>query len=128
MKVLLDSHAFFWWVTDSPKLSRTAWAAIDDDSTEVLISSVVAWEIANKVRSGKWPDAQALVETFFSTMKHYGFEPLPLTLEHAHYAGTFRATHRDPFDRMLAAQSVIEGVSLVTADPVFVTFGTHVLW
>lgn len=128
MKVLLDSHVFFWWTADSPKLSRTAWATIDDDLTEVFISSVVAWEITNKVRSGKWPEARPLAEAFFGTVKHYGFEPLPLTLEHAHYAGTFPAAHRDPFDRMLAAQTVIERVHLITADPAFRSFGTQVLW
>ena len=128
MRVLLDSHAFFWWVTDSPKLSRRAWATIDDDLTEVFISSVVAWEIANKVQSGRWPEAQLLAETFSSTIRHYGFEHLHLTLEHAHHAGTFSATHRDPFDRMLAAQTLIEGLHLVTADTAFHAFGTQVLW
>ena len=128
MRILLDSHTFYWWVTDDSKLSRRAWMAIDDDSAEVCISSVVAWEIANKVRSGKWPEARPLVEAFFSLMTYYGFRPLDVTLEHAHLAGTLHASHRDPFDRMLAAQAHIEGIPLVTLDPAFQAFGTQVLW
>lgn len=128
MKVLLDSHTFFWWTTDSPKLSRTARGLIDEDSTDVLISSVVAWEISSKVRSGKWREAEPLADAFFATIKHYGFLPLSLTLEHAHRAGTFTVAHRDPFDRMLAAQSLIESASLITIDPVFSEFGIEIVW
>lgn len=125
--ILLDSHTFYWWVTDDMHLSRRAHAAIND-SVDVHISAVVAWEIANKVRTGKWPEAKLLVNRFFEILEHYKFGQLPVTLEHAHLAGTLPGTHRDPFDRMLAAQSQIEDMPLVTADPVFKTFGTRVLW
>ena len=63
--ILLDSHAFFWWTTDDARLSRAARGAIEDASSEVYVSAVVAWEITNKVRSGKWPEAQILIERFF---------------------------------------------------------------
>ncbi len=69
-----------------------------------------------------------LAERFFQTVDHYGFQQLALSLEHAHLAGSLPGDHRDPFDRMLAAQSQIENVALVTADPVFRAFGTRVLW
>jgi PIN domain nuclease of toxin-antitoxin system len=128
MRILLDSHTLYWWVVDDPKLSRPAWQLIDDDATEVFVSAVVAWEITNKVRAGRWPEASDLAKTFFDTIKYYGFEPLPLTLEHAHLAGSLPARHRDPFDRMLAAQSEIERMPLVTADPIFSVFGTQVVW
>jgi PIN domain nuclease of toxin-antitoxin system len=127
MTILLDSHTFFWWLTDDPKLSRTAVDHIRDDS-HVHVSAVVAWEIANKVRSGKWHDAKPLVDRFFDLIAAEGFLPLPITLEHAHLAGSLPGVHRDPFDRMLAAQSQLENMPLVTADPAFRAFGTRVLW
>ena len=127
MTILLDSHAFYWWQTDDPRLSRRATELIEDDN-EVYVSAVVAWEITNKVRSGKWPEAQPLADRFFELIARDGFLPLPVTLQHAHLAGLFPGPHRDPFDRMLAAQAQIENVPLVTADPAFQEFGTRVLW
>jgi PIN domain nuclease of toxin-antitoxin system len=94
----------------------------------VHVSAVVAWEIANKVRTGKWQDAKPLLDRFFDIVTEEGFLPLPITLEHAHLAGSLPGAHRDPFDRMLAAQAQIENMPLVTADPVFRAFGTRVLW
>src|SRR5665213_2023575 len=117
MTILLDSHAFFWWVTDDTKLSKRARAAIEDEATAVFISAVVAWEITNKVRAGRWPEARILSDRFFEVVRDEGFSALSLTLEHAHLAGTLPGRHRDPFDRMLAAQAQIENVPLVTADP-----------
>ena len=80
------------------------------------------------MRSGKWPGADELARQFFDVMAYYGFLHLPLTLEHAHLAGLLPGPHRDPFDRMLAAQAQVENLALVTADPVFGMFGTDVLW
>jgi PIN domain nuclease of toxin-antitoxin system len=127
MTILLDSHAFFWWTTDDPRLSRYALKSIEEDS-EVYVSAVTAWEITNKIRTGKWPGAKPLADHFFEVIADYGFTSLPITLEHAHRAGLIPGQHRDPFDRMLAAQAQIENVPLVTADPVFRMFGTRVLW
>jgi PIN domain nuclease of toxin-antitoxin system len=126
MTVLLDSHTFFWWVTDNPRLSRRAHAAIENGA--VHVSAVVAWEISAKVRTGKWPDASLLWERFFDVMERDNFSPLPLTLEHAHWAGSLEWSHRDPFDRMLAAQAQIEKLALVTADPVFRGFAVETIW
>jgi PIN domain nuclease of toxin-antitoxin system len=90
--------------------------------------AVVAWEMATKVRSRKWPDAEPIVSGFFDLLAHYSFRGLPISLEHGRLAGSLPGTHRDPFDRMLAAQAQIEDMPLVTADPVFRAFGTRVLW
>jgi len=125
--ILLDSHAFYWWAVDDPKLSRPAHEAIAQEE-QVYVSAVVPWEITNKVSIGKWSAAGALAQRFFEVMDRYGFIPLPITLAHAHVAGLLPGIHRDPFDRMLAAQSQIENMPLVTADPVFRAFGTNVLW
>jgi PIN domain nuclease of toxin-antitoxin system len=127
MTILLDSHTFFWWITDDEKLSALANQTIQDEE-KVYVSAVVAWEIATKVRSGKWPDAELIVSGFFDLLAHYGFSGLSISLAHAHLAGSLPGAHRDPFDRMLAAQAQIENVPLVTGDPVFRAFGTRVLW
>ncbi len=127
MAILLDSHAFAWWALEDSKLSQQASSAIRDDP-DVLVSAVVAWEISSKVRSGKWPEAKVLSDRFFETVQHYRWKRLPITLEHAHRAGSMPGGHRDPFDRMLAAQAMVEGVKLVTADRAFRHFGVQVIW
>jgi len=128
MKILFDSHSLVWFLDGDERLSGRARAAIEQDDATLYVSAVSAWEIANKVRLGKWPEAASLVETFAQTMDRYALEPLPVTMAHAHLAGSMAGHHRDPFDRMLAAQAQIENVPLVTADPVFRAFGTRVLW
>lgn len=128
MKLALDSHAFFWWVVDHPRLTPAARAAIEDADNEIYVSAVVAWEMATKVRLGKWHDARAIAENFDAAIERSSFLPLAVTLHHARVAGFLPGRHGDPFDRMLAAQSRIEAMPLVTADPVFRAFGTKVIW
>ena len=127
MTILLDSHTFAWWLLDDKRLSAAAFAVIKRDP-DVFISAVVAWEISGKVRIGKWPEVQMLSDRFFETVAHYGCKTLPITLEHAHLAGSLPGHHRDPFDRMLAAQAILEDLPLVTADPAFRGFDVRVLW
>lgn len=128
MKLALDSHAFFWWVVDHPRLTRAARAAIEDPDNEIYVSAVVAWEMATKVRLAKWLEARAVAENFDAAVERSSFLPLAITLQHVRSAGFLPDRHGDPFDRMLAAQSRIEGMPLVTADPVFKAFGTKVIW
>ena len=127
MPLLLDTHAFAWWALADPRLSQSASSAIEDDP-RVYISAVVAWEIAGKVRTGKWPEAEELSRRFIETVMHYGMIPLAVSLKHAHLAGSMIGAHRDPFDRMLAAQAIIEDMPLVTADPAFRHFDMTVMW
>lgn len=94
----------------------------------VYISGVVAWKIANRIRTGKWLEAKLLSERLVDLMAHYDFLPLPITPAHAHLAGSVSGAHRDPFDRMLAAQAIVEGMRLVAVDPAFPDFGVEVLW
>ena len=127
MTILLDSHAFVWWLLDDKRLSPSAFSAIEQDP-EVFLSAVTAWEIAGKVRTGKWPEAEILSERFFDAIAQSQLRPLPISLEHAHLAGSLPSIHRDPFDRMLAAQAIVEDMPLVTADPAFRNFEVQVVW
>ena len=93
------------------------------------MSAISAWEIACKFGAGKWPEAEILARDFIRIMSAHGFEPFPLSLEHARHAGLMRRSpHRDPFDRMRAAQAEIEDTPLVTADPAFRHFNVRTLW
>jgi PIN domain nuclease of toxin-antitoxin system len=127
-KILLDSHTLFWFIDGNSRLSDAARGAIEAIDCTVCVSAVTAWEIASKFRLGKWPRAQALANDLPGIMSTHGFEPLPLSLEHARHAGVLRGPHRDPFDRMLAAQAEIEDIPLVTADPAFRQFKVRILW
>jgi PIN domain nuclease of toxin-antitoxin system len=127
-RLLLDSHALFWFVDGDSRLSVGACEAIQDPANAVYVSAVTAWEIANKFRLGKWPGAQALANDLVGIMSDLSFEPLPLSLAHARHAGVLHNQHRDPFDRMLAAQAEIEDIPLVTADPAFRNFNVRILW
>lgn len=128
MRLLLDTHALLWWQTDDPQLSDAARAAIADSSNDVFVSAASAWEIATKVRLGKLPGLAEAAERFVDLVDADGFRSLSMSPHHALRAGSFALPHRDPFDRMLAAQSELEGLVLVTRDRDFAAFGTATLW
>jgi PIN domain nuclease of toxin-antitoxin system len=128
MRLVLDSHVFFWWTVDHPRLSRAARAAIADPDNEVLVSAAVVWEMATKVRIGKWPEARSLAENFDAATARSGFTPLSISAAHTRLAGFLPGRHGDPFDRVLAAQSQVEEAPLITADPVFKAFRTKTIW
>src|ERR1700691_1103157 len=128
MKILLDSHALFWYIHGDTQLSEPARRAIEAIDAAVFVSAVTVWEIASKFRGGKWPEAQILARDFIGILSAHDFDPLPLSLEHARHAGLLQSPHRDPFDRMLAAQAEIEGMPLVTADPAFRQFNVRTVW
>lgn len=94
----------------------------------ILVSAVVAWELATKARLGKWAEALPIATSIAHVIEENRFTPLTVTIEHARVAGLLAGRHRDPFDRMLAAQSQVERIPLVSADPVFRSFGTEVIW
>jgi len=128
VRVLLDTHAVLWWFVDDPALPRGAEALIDDPSNTVLVSAVSAWEVCTKVRIGKLPTGRALCDDFRSYLERFHFTPLPISVEHGQLAGRLPGLHKDPFDRMLAAQALVESVPLVTNDPAFAGFGVQVVW
>ena len=126
--LLLDTHALLWWFTDDRRLSTTARRAIADDTNDVAVSAASAWEIATKQRLGKLDDLPRAAERFGELTAANGFSHVPVTYLHGLRAGGYACGHRDPFDRMLAAQSDLERRALVTRDPAFEEFGTTTLW
>jgi PIN domain nuclease of toxin-antitoxin system len=128
VKVLLDTHAVLWWFADDPALPTQTEALIDDPSNTILVSAASAWEVCTKVRIGKLPTGQALCDDFGGYLQRFHFTPLSISVEHGRLAGRLSGPHKDPFDRMLAAQALVEDVPLVTNDPAFAGFGVKVVW
>jgi len=116
MKVLLDTHAFLWWVSDDPRVSRRARRIIADSSNQILLSAASAWEIAIKTALGRLMIASDPEEFVPEQMRMNGFEPLPIELRHALHVGVLPPHHSDPFDRMLIAQAAIEECTILSAD------------
>src|SRR5271170_2896041 len=114
MKLLIDTHTLVWSMNETSELTRRAREAIENYDNQVLVSVVTVWEAATKHRLGKFPEAAAFVSDPRAVLNRLGFQSLPLKLEHAHLSGTFPHPHRDPFDRMLAAQAILDGLTLVS--------------
>ena len=116
MRLLLDTHTVVWSILQVGKLSPNAKQAISDTGNTAHVSVASAWEIAIKAGKGKWPEAMPLIGAFVARIDDAGFEMLPITVDHVRAAGFMVSPHRDPFDRLLAAQAQVEGLTLVTAD------------
>ncbi len=125
-RFLLDTHTFIWAAQDSSKLSRTAATLIQDRSHEVFVSAVTAWEIATKSRIGKLDVFVA--GTFETRMQIADYIELPVSIRHGTTAGAFAGTHKDPFDRILAAQALIENLTLLSNDRELDAFGVKRIW
>ncbi len=128
MKVLLDTNVLLWWYAADGMLSPAARDLLSDSSTIGLVSAASAWEICTKVRIGKLSTAAPLCQDYSAALSKNRFQPLAITVEHGRLAGRLPGTHKDPFDRMLAAQALTEGIPLVTNDAAFAEFGVTVLW
>ena len=128
MRLLLDTHALLWWLFDDPHLPENPRQLLADPDNEILVSSASAWEICTKHRIGTLPAAARLVRDLAGWVNRAGFSELPVTIRHAQRAGNWPQRHRDPFDRMLAAQSVLEDLPLVSRDKVLKTFGAQLIW
>jgi len=128
VQVLLDTHAFLWWLAGDPQLSAPAKAAIADEANEIFVSAVSAWEIATKFRLGKLPGAQAVAANIAAIIADQGFAELPITVPHGQLAGSLASPHKDPFDRMLIAQSMLDRMPLISIEPVFDRYGIQRIW
>jgi PIN domain nuclease of toxin-antitoxin system len=128
VRLLLDTHALLWWLTDDPSLSPAARRAIGRPGNLVLVSAASAWEIGTKVRLGRLPGAEGLAQDFAAFLSRERFEELPISLEHGIRAGLLPGPHKDPFDRMLAAQSEAENLPIVSNDRIFDVYNVRRLW
>jgi PIN domain nuclease of toxin-antitoxin system len=122
MRVLLDTHTLLWALAEPHRLSPRAERLIRDASTEVVVSAASAWEIATKHRLGRLPHASPIIARYTTHLAMLRAEELPIRSTHALMAGTFNVIHQDPFDRMLAAQAIVEGLHLITDDLAFGVF------
>ncbi len=125
MRMLLDTHAFLWWLTDNARLSRRARRMIGNDANDLVVSAASAWEIATKVRLGRLPDIGADIA---ASIAGEGFGHIPITVADAERAGRLPGPHRDPFDRMLVAQAMSRGIPIVSIDAVFDRYEVRRLW
>jgi PIN domain nuclease of toxin-antitoxin system len=125
---MLDTHTVLWTALNDPKLSDRARNLVEDVSNEVFVSVICIWEIATKVRIGKMQHPGELLQAPHAALRRMGFRDLPLLLSHARLGGSLKHTHKDPFDRMLAAQALIEDFTLISADRVFDDLAVTRLW
>ena len=128
-RLLLDTHALLCTLLDPAQVPAVTLAHIRDGHTELLVSAASAWEIATKYRLGKLGEAQAVVHGYPDHLARLRAQELPISSHHALTAGLLTWAHRDPFDRMIAAQCMIESIPLATADTTLASFpGIHVVW
>lgn len=128
MRLLLDTHTFLWFVLNDPQLSAPARTLIEDPANDILISPASYWEIAIKVRLGKL-NLFALYDDFM----HRGivgndFEILPIEPRHTSLLTTLPLHHKDPFDRLLLVQALVEAIPIVGVDVAFDPYGVTRLW
>lgn len=128
MKVLLDTHTILWSTLAPEFLSRKVSRIIKDESNTILVSAASAWEIATKVRIGKLPGAENLEREFLERMELAGYTLLPIDAAQALRAGRFTSEHRDPFDRIIAAQALADDIPVLSKDPKLDTFNIRRIW
>ena len=128
MRLLLDTHSFLWFVTNDPQLSRAALALIGDSTNDIIVSPASYWEIAIKV-SQKKLDLFAPFDDFMDRgIVGNDFEILPVEPRHCSRLTALPLHHKDPFDRLLIAQALVEAVPLVSADAAFDAYGITRMW
>ena len=128
MRVLLDTHTLLWATLSPSFLSRQASAIIADELNVIFVSAASAWEIATKVRLGKLPGAEALERDFLEVMDLAGYTLLSIDVQSALRAGRLTAQHRDPFDRMIAAQALASDIPILSTDSRLDAFGIRRIW
>lgn len=128
MRVLLDTSTLLWALLEPKRLSRSARTLLEDIDTEICTSSVSAYEIARKHQLGKLDSASAVVKGYGNHLRELGAHEIELTGIHAITAARLPTEHRDPFDRLLAAQSLIEDIPIVTSDPAIGALGAMTVW
>lgn len=128
MRLLLDTHAFLWFVLNDAQLSVPARTAISDPANDVLVSPATYWEIAIKVSTGKYTLASPYQDFIQHNLDANDFEILPIDVRHTARVAAMPFHHKDPFDRLLIAQALAEDISLVSNEALFDAYGVRRLW
>ncbi|AVH69377.1 type II toxin-antitoxin system VapC family toxin [Nostoc sp. 'Lobaria pulmonaria (5183) cyanobiont'] len=128
MRALLDTHAFIWWVTNDPQLSANARNVIADSDNILFLSVVSAWEIVIKNKLGKLTLPEPVEEYIPSRLAINRFESLPIQMSHVLQVASLPSIHRDPFDRILIAQSQVENLPIVTIDQKITQYLVQTIW
>ena len=128
MKLLTDTHTFLWFVYNDPQLSSTARNLIADPANDILLSLASVWELAIKYGIGKLTLTQP-VELFVpDQLQRNNMQTLPILMSHALYVAKLPLHHRDPFDRLMIAQSLLEAIPIISVDAVFDNYGVQRFW
>lgn len=127
MSIILDTHVFFWWITNDPRLEPRHRRAIEARGAPIYVSAVTGWEIGIKVKLGKWPEAAVLLPGLNEKVLDEGFNGLDLTIAQAERAGLLELVHKDPFDRLITAQSLMLDLPVATVDPAIALFGCRIV-
>lgn len=129
MRVLLDTHAFLWFIEDHPRLSRVARQLIEDNTTVPFLSVASLWEMAIKISLGKMTVGNQSFETFIpEQMSRNDIALLDITVWHVARVAILPLAHRDPFDRMLIAQAITEGLPIISADSILDAYPVTRIW
>jgi PIN domain nuclease of toxin-antitoxin system len=128
VRLLLDTHTFLWWLAGHSSLSKRARTEINSSDSEVFVSAASAWEIATKHRLGKLSEAELVAVDVASIIESQQFTQLAVSVRHGQAAGALPGLHRDPFDRMLVAQAMLEDLILVSNERVLDVYGVKRLW
>ena len=128
MRLLLDTHAFIWWMNGSERLPQRARRAIGDDADVVFVSAASAWEMAAKYHRRRLDEAAAIAPDIASAIAGQDFEELPITVDAAARAGALPGPLRDPFDRILIAQALSRNLTIISNESLFDQYGVRRLW
>lgn len=128
MKLLTDTHTFLWFVYNDPQLSSTARSLMADPTNDILLSLASVWELAIKVGIGKLTLTQPIELFVPDQLTRNNMQTLPILMSHALHVANLPLHHRDPFDRLIIAQSLLEAIPIISVDAVFDSYGVHRLW
>lgn len=128
MKALLDTHAFLWWISDDRRLSERAREVIGDGCNELFFSTASGWEISIKAGLGRLKVPEDLERFIADQLSRNAIQALPIYLRHALYTRTLPGHHRDPFDRILISQAILEEMPLLSSDPQISHYPVEVVW
>ena len=127
MRLLLDTHIFIWWAEDPDSLSSTALSALEDESNELVLSIASAWEMQIKIQIGKLKLSRSLQGLIASQQQANDLQLLPVEFDHVLALGHLPLHHKDPFDRLIIAQAIAEGMTLVSVDTEFPAYPVKLL-